>query len=74
MPQNPFEIIPASVPFVYFCIGLIEVITGRPFQQLADSWMTLKGWQRGVLGTIIVLVAGAIVIIVVFSVFMWFNS
>ncbi|SRR6266516_3682427 len=62
MPANPFMLIPAGIPFVYFCIGSVELITGRPFQQLADSWMALKGWQRGVIGTLIVLLAGALII------------
>jgi len=33
-------------------------------QQLADAWMALSGWQRGVIGTLMVLVAGFLIIIV----------
>src|ERR1043166_3576386 len=69
MPGNPFMLIPAGIPFVYVCAGLVELITGRPFQELADAWMTLKGWQRGIIGTLIVLLAGALVIFGVALVF-----
>ena len=63
-PGNPFMLIPAAIPFVYFCIGSIELITGRPYRQLAEAWMTLRGWQRGVLGTLIVLVGGLVIVVV----------
>jgi hypothetical protein len=55
--NNPFRLILPSIPFVYFCIGLLELITGRPYRQIADAWMALKGWQRGVIGTLIALAA-----------------
>jgi hypothetical protein len=70
MPGNPFMFIPVAIPFVYLCIGFIELLSGRPFQQLADAWMELRGWQRGVIGTIIVFVAGFIMILVVTIVIM----
>jgi hypothetical protein len=73
MPGNPFMLIPAAMPFVYFCIGFIELITGRPYQQLADAWMSLKGWQRGVIGTFIVMVGGVIIIFVVAAAMMGFK-
>lgn len=61
--NNPFKLISPCIPFVYFCIGFIELITGRPYRQLAQAWMALKGWQRGVIGTFIVLAAMAIMIV-----------
>ena len=61
--KSPFTMIPLAIPFVYFCIGGIETITGAPFRRTAELWMALKGWQRGLLGTFIVL--GAIVVVVV---------
>lgn len=71
MPGNPFMLIPAAIPFVYFCVGVIELLTGRPFQQLADAWMALRGWQRGVIGTLIVVVAGFLVIFLMAALLMW---
>ena len=73
LPGNPFMLIPAAIPFVYFCIGLIELISGRPYQQLADSWMALRGWQRGVIGTLIIIVGGVIIIWVVTAVMTGFQ-
>jgi hypothetical protein len=73
MPRTPFMLIPAGIPFVYFCIGVIEVLTGRPYKQLADAWMGLRGWQRGVIGTLIVLAGGFVIIIVMTAVVMWFT-
>jgi hypothetical protein len=61
MPGNPFMLIPAAIPFVYACVGSVELLTGRPYQQLGDAWMNLKGWQRGVIGTLIVLLSGILI-------------
>lgn len=74
---GPFTLIPAGIPFVYSCIGFLEVVTGKPFQHFADSWMALKGWQRGIIGTLIVLLAGALIIFglaLVFSCFVPVNK
>ena len=60
---GPFTLIPAGIPFVYFCIGFLELVTGKPFQHFAESWMALKGWQRGIIGTLIVLLAGVLIIL-----------
>ena len=49
----------------YSCIGLAEIVTGRPFNRLAAAWMELAGWQRGVLGILIVLGAFAFVALLV---------
>jgi anti-sigma-K factor RskA len=41
-----------------------RLVTGRPFQELEEKWMALKGWQRAVLGTAIVIVLGIAVIVI----------
>ena len=69
---NPFRMIPACIPFVYLCIGLIEVVSGRPYRQLAAAWMSLRGWQRGVIGTIIVFASLAFILLGVAFVFTYF--
>lgn len=71
VPANPFMLIPAAVPFVYFCMCMIELLTGRPYQQLAGAWMALKGWQRGVIGLLIVLAAVFLIGVVVTGIVMW---
>jgi hypothetical protein len=68
-PVNPFKMIPPSIPFVYLCIGLIEVVSGKPYRHLAAEWMNLKGWQRAIIGTIIVIVALAFILLGVAFVF-----
>jgi hypothetical protein len=73
MPGNPFMLVPACIPFVYVCIGVIELLTGRSYHQLADGWMALRGRHRGVIGTLIVLVGGFLIIIVVTALVMWFT-
>jgi hypothetical protein len=73
MPGNPFMLVPAGIPFVYFCIGTIELLTCRPFQQLADAWMGLQGWQRGIIGTLIVVVAAFVMIVVMTALVVWFT-
>lgn len=55
-----FPIIGASLPLALGLIGSVELITGVPFQRLGNNWMRLHGWQRGVLGTLIVLLSLAI--------------
>jgi hypothetical protein len=41
--------------YFFVCAAFLELVTGSPFSQLARKWMALRGWQRGVLGTLIVL-------------------
>lgn len=46
-----------AVPGAFLLAGLIEVVTGAPFQQVSTQWDSLQGWQRGILGIVIVVVA-----------------
>jgi hypothetical protein len=59
---TPLAMIPFALPGAFALQGLIELITGVPFLELARRWDELKGWQRGVLGTIIVLVALVVIV------------
>ena len=52
--QFHFAVIGASLPFVFVCVGFIETVTGWPYLRLAGRWMALRGWQRALLGTFIV--------------------
>jgi len=45
------------LPGAYALAGLVEFATGIPFIELARRWDSLKGWQRGVFGAFIVIVA-----------------
>jgi hypothetical protein len=68
-----FPIVATSLPLAFALIGSVEFITGAPFQRLAASWMRLRGWQRGVLGTSIVLASLAIIMCLVTFVVMLFT-
>ena len=50
--------------FFFVCAGFLELVTGSPFSQLARKWMALRGWQRGVLGTLIVLATAVFIILI----------
>ena len=54
-----------TLPGVYALSGLVEFATGISFSELARRWDDLKGWQRGIFGTFIVLVAGLVIVSVV---------
>jgi hypothetical protein len=59
---TPPGMIPFALPGAFALKGLLEFILGVPFLELARRWDDLNGWQRGVLGTIIVLVALVVII------------
>jgi hypothetical protein len=59
------------LPGAYALAGLVQFITGVPFFELARRWDSLKGWQRGVFGTFIVLVGGALVAGIIGSIGYW---
>jgi hypothetical protein len=63
--QFSVELIGAGVPFAVSCIGLIELVSGAPYYRLAQAWMGLRGWQRGVLGTLIVVASLVIILLIV---------
>jgi len=63
--QFSLEVIGAGVPFAVACIGLIELVSGSPYYRLAQAWMELRGWQRGVLGTLIVVASLVIILLIV---------
>ena len=52
-----------TLPGVYALAGLVEFVTGVSFLELATRWDNLKGWQRGVFGTFIVVTAMFVIIL-----------
>ena len=65
----PFSVYPAGIsgaiaigaPGAAAIIGLIELLSGRSFRQIEDSWAELSGVQRFFGGIAIVVVGGAVV-------------
>ena len=49
-------------PGVLALIGIIELVSGSPISKFTSAWDSLRGWQRLVLG---------IIIIVLFFVLLW---
>ncbi|EDY18556.1 hypothetical protein CfE428DRAFT_3941 [Chthoniobacter flavus Ellin428] len=54
---TPTGMIPFALPGAYALSGLIEFLTGVSFLEFARRWDELKGWQRGIFGTFIVIIA-----------------
>jgi len=46
-----------GIPGGFALAGLVQLVSGVPFSELAARWDSLAGWQRGVLGVAIVLVS-----------------
>ncbi|MEO6569687.1 MAG: hypothetical protein ABIO94_13055 [Opitutaceae bacterium] len=46
----------------WFLVGLVQVVTNKPFHYWGQKWMQLKGWQRGILGTAILVVATVVIV------------
>ena len=45
-----------GVPGAIILVGLVELVAGVPFMTISSKWDSLKGWQRGVLGTLLVVI------------------
>lgn len=52
---TPYGLMSAAIPGGIGLTGLLESVTGIPYREWARRWDSLKGWQRGVLGTFIAL-------------------
>lgn len=54
---NSFALIALGAPVAIGFVGLLEITVNRPFSEMEEWWNNLKGWQRGVLGLLVVIVA-----------------
>jgi hypothetical protein len=61
---TPTDMIPFSLPGAYALSGVIEFVTGVSFLEFARRWDELEGWQRGIFGTFIVVIALFLIIAV----------
>lgn len=52
-----YKLISLSPPLLVAMMGLLETFSGVPFLRFSEAWEELQGWQRGVLGIVIVIVA-----------------
>jgi len=54
---GPFKLIAMGLPGAFTLVGLIELLTGIEFTHISSKWDPLHGWQRGILGLLIVALA-----------------
>ena len=52
-----FKLILFALPLVVAMMGFLETSSGVPFSRFSEAWDELQGWQRGVLGVAIFVVA-----------------
>lgn len=52
------------LPVAVLLSGVLQILTGVPFQELSDKWDNLAGWQRGLIG-ISVFLAGLVLVALV---------
>ncbi|HEU0265784.1 MAG TPA: hypothetical protein VFR01_08675 [Geobacterales bacterium] len=57
---NSFALVGLGAPAAWGLVGLLEVLMNRPFSEMEDWWGGLRGWQRGVLGLLVVVIAFAL--------------
>jgi len=54
---NPFKIIGPAIPGAFALVGLVEMTIGVPITEVSSAWEALAGWQRGILGILVVALA-----------------
>lgn len=57
-----------AIPGGFALAGLVQAITGVSFSTLAAKWKSLAGWQRGILGVFIAVLAFALAMACMFTV------
>ena len=60
---NSFAMIGLGAPIAWGLVGFLEVLMNRPFSEMESWWNSLKGWQRGLIGLIVVVIAFALIIL-----------
>lgn len=56
-----FKLILFALPLVVAMMGFLETSSGIPFSRFSEAWDELQGWQRGVLGVAIFVVAVVVI-------------
>ena len=59
---NSFALMGLAAPVAIGLVGFLEVLMNRPFSEMEEWWNNLKGWQRGVLGLFVVILAFSLLI------------
>ena len=61
---RPIAVVPGLLPVAWLLAGVLQMVTGVPFEDLSQKWDDLAGWQRGVIG-IFVFLAGLLVLAII---------
>lgn len=52
-----FKVIAMATPGAFAIVGFFELLTGIEFLHIAKKWDDLRGWQRGILGLLVVAIS-----------------
>ena len=55
-----------SAPFILFCVGVLELTTGKPFRRLSSAWNQMNEWKQGGLSFLLLWVGMGIVGLVIY--------
>ena len=61
---RPIAVVPGLLPVAWLLAGVLQMVTGVPFEDLSQKWDDLAGWQRGLIG-ISVFLAGLLVLAII---------
>ena len=58
-------------PVAWTLAGVLQAVTGMPFDEMSDRWDGMKGWQRGLIGMSVfvlglTIVLGLAIVVVLF--------
>jgi hypothetical protein len=54
------------LPVAWVLAGVLQIVTGVPFQELSDKWDNMAGWQRGLIGVSVFLAGLLLLAVVIF--------
>ena len=54
--------------------GAVQFVTGIPFSELSSRWDSLAGWQRGIFGVFILLIATVVIVAITAAVYVFYFS
>jgi hypothetical protein len=55
-----------SAPVVFFFVGCVELIGGKPMRRLASSWSGLTAWKQGLLSFLLLWLGMGLVALVLY--------
>ena len=56
-----------AAPYVLFCIGMLEVVTGRRVRHISSAWQQMSEWKQGLLFLLLVSLAIGLVALILWA-------